>query len=163
MRNTYLILCGFPPTQRPPLLVALWAHAPDGLDGEGEARRILRKFLWRAFLTERYEVNTNSRTFADYRLLASRLKGRDDGVPPIFSDNMYPLPGLDALLLAGWPKKRDRLGRSVLLVSLRRGGLDFADGSRVSRDSLRIREYHHIFPVAMLREKDIENDKIFRA
>ena len=146
-----------------PMLVALWAHAPDGLDSEGEARHILRKFLWRAFLTERYEAATNSRTFADYRLLASRLKGKDDGAPPIFSDKAYPLPGLDDLLLAGWPKKRDRLGRAVLLIFLRRGGLDFADGSPASRDSLRSREYHHIFPVAILQKWGIESGKIFRA
>ena len=111
-----------------PLLVALWAHAPDGLDGEGEARHILRKFLWRAFLTERYELSTNSRTFADYKLLVPLLKGQDDGVPPIFDDDLYPLPKIENLLLAGWPKKRDRLGRAVLLISLRKGGLDFADG-----------------------------------
>ena len=58
-----------------PLLVALWAHAPDGLDGEGEARHILRKFLWRAFLTERYELSTNSRTFADYKQRWTRKTG----------------------------------------------------------------------------------------
>ena len=45
-----------------PLLVALWAHAPEGLDAEGDARAILRKCLWRAFLTERYELSTNSRS-----------------------------------------------------------------------------------------------------
>ena len=146
-----------------PLLVALWAHAPDGLDGEGEARHILRKFLWRAFLTERYELSTNSRTFADYKLLVSLLKGRDDGVPLIFNDDLYPLPKMEDLLLAGWPKKRDRLGRAVLLISLRKGGLDFADGSPASRGSLRSREYHHIFPVRMLEEMEVENDKIFRA
>ena len=146
-----------------PLLAALWAHAPDGLDGEGEARHILRRFLWRAFLTERYEAATNSRTFADYRLLTSRLKGRDDGVPLIFNDDLHPLPGLEDLLLAGWPKKRDRLGRSILLISLRRGGLDFADGSPASRDSLRSREYHHIFPVSMLEGSGIERNKIFRS
>ena len=146
-----------------PLLVALWAHAPDGLDGEGEARHILRKFLWRAFLTERYELSTNSRTFADYKLLASLLENRDDGVPLIFNDGEYPLPELNDLLLAAWPKKRDRLGRAVLLISLRQGGLDFADGSPASRDSLRSREYHHIFPVTILQEADVESDKISRA
>ena len=146
-----------------PLLVALWSHAPDGLDGEGEARHILRKFLWRAFLTERYEVSTNSRIFADYRLLASLLEGRDDGVAPIFNEDSYPLPKLEDIQLAAWPKKRDRLGRAVLLISLRNGGLDFADGSPASRENLRSREYHHIFPIKMLEESGVESDKIFRA
>lgn len=143
-----------------PLLVALWADAPDGLDGEGEARLILRKSLWRAFLTKRYEVATNSRTFADYKPLASRLQGRDDGLPPLFDDKMYPLPGLDDLLSAGWPQNKDRLGRAVLLISLREGGFDFADGSPANRDNLALREYHHIFPKAILEGKGREEDRI---
>ena len=146
-----------------PLLVALWAHAPDGLDGEGEARLVLRKFLWRAFLTDRYERATNSRTFADYKLLVPMLKGRDDGVPPIFKEDVHPLPRLEDLLLAGWPKKKDRLSRSALLISLREGGLDFADGSPAHRDNLNSREYHHIFPVRLLEKMHVSDDKIFRA
>lgn len=137
-----------------PMLVALWAHAPDGLDAEGEARHILRKFMWRAFLTERYEVSTNSRTFADYRLLLPMLTGRDERLPLIFDDKVYPLPAVEDLQLADWPKKRDRLGRAVLLLSLRGGGLDLADGSRATRENLRSREYHHIFPVALFQDKD---------
>ena len=146
-----------------PLLVALWAHAPDGLDAEGEARRILRKFMWRAFLTERYELSTNSRIFADYRLLAVMLEGREQGAPPIFNDEMYPLPQLEDLLSAAWPKKRDRLGRAVLLISLRGGGLDLADGSPATRENLRSREYHHIFPVTILQRAGEDSGKIFRA
>ena len=146
-----------------PLLVALWARAPDGLDGEGKARLLLQKFLWRAFLTDRYEVATNSRTFADYKFLAPRLEGKDVGVPLIFDDERHPLPTSDDLLLAGWPKKRDRLGRAVLLISLQRGGLDFADGSPATRDSLRSREYHHIFPIALLEHAGEEQSRIYRA
>lgn len=146
-----------------PLLVALWAHAPDGLDGEGEARHVLRKFLWRAFLTDRYERSTNSRTFADYKLLVSMLAGRDDGIPPIFKEDLHPLPQPEDLVLAGWPKKRDRLGRSALLISLRKGGLDFADGSPVRRNNLTSREYHHIFPVRILERMQVSDDRISRA
>ena len=35
-------------------LSALWALAPEGLDAEGEARTLLRKYLWRSFFTDRY-------------------------------------------------------------------------------------------------------------
>ncbi|MCE2484068.1 MAG: hypothetical protein J4F42_01040 [Desulfurellaceae bacterium] len=145
------------------MLVALWAHAPDGLDGEGEARLLLRKFLWRAFLTDRYELATNGRIFADYRLLAPRLKGQDAGVPLIFNDERHPLPTAEDLLLAGWPKKRERLARAILLISLRQGGLDFADGSQATRDSLRSREYHHIFPIDLLEDAGEEQGKVYRA
>ena len=146
-----------------PSLVALWAHAPDGLDKEGEARRILRTFLWRAFLTDRYEYATGSRRHVDYRLVRSRLVGNDSGLPPIFDDEQHPLPEVDDLLLAGWPKKRDRLGRAVLLISLRRGGIDLADGSRATRENLQLREYHHLFPVAILQDSGIDSGRIFRA
>lgn len=146
-----------------PLLVALWARAPDGLDGEGKARLLLQKFLWRAFLTDRYELATNGRTFADYKLLAPRLEDKDAGVPLIFNDERHPLPIAEHLLLAGWPKKRERLARAILLISLRQGGLDFADGSPATRDSLRPREYHHIFPIALLERAGEEQSRIYRA
>jgi hypothetical protein len=143
-----------------PVLVALWAHAPDGLDAEGEARRILRKFLWRGFFTSRYERGTNSRTLADYRPLVEILEGRDSGPPPIFNES---LPTVDDLMLASWPKKRDRLARAILLVTLRSGGLDLADGSPACRESLQAREYHHIFPVSILEERGVNSSQIYRA
>jgi hypothetical protein len=146
-----------------PMLVALWANAPDGLDAEGEARSILRKFMWRSFLTERYEFATNSRTFADYKLLIGMLEGQDNGMPPIFNEEIYHLPRFEDLLSAAWPKKRDRLGRAVLLVCLQGGGLDFADGSPATRENLRKREYHHLFPVSILEKCGEGNGKIFRA
>jgi hypothetical protein len=146
-----------------PALVALWAHAPDGLDAEGQARAILRSFMWRAFLTERYEYATNSRRLSDYRLIRSRLAGKDDGLPPIFNEAAHPLPRIEELVLAGWPKKRERLARALLLISLRGGGIDLADGSPATLDNLRLREYHHLFPVAFLEKQGIESGKIFRA
>src|ERR1019366_10295103 len=44
-----------------PVLVALWGLAPDGLDAEGNARTILRKYIWRSFFSSRYEKSTNAR------------------------------------------------------------------------------------------------------
>src|SRR5690606_22072758 len=49
-----------------PVLTALWAGAPQGLDAEGRARTTLRRYLWRAFFSNRYEKSTNSRSLADY-------------------------------------------------------------------------------------------------
>lgn len=146
-----------------PLMVALWADAPDGLDAEGNARQILRQLLWSGFLTERYERSTNSRVLADYRSVSARLKGEDQGLPRVFDRESYPLPTVEELVVAGWPKKRDRLGRACLLLSLRGGGLDFADGSPATRESLKRREYHHIFPVAVLERQQVESGQIHRA
>ena len=145
------------------LLVALWARAPEGLDGEGEARTILRRFLWRAFATDRYERSSNSRSRADYRLLRSRLGGVDDGLPPIFDEESHPLPSAQELKAAGWPGRKDRLGRAIMLVSLAHGGLDFADGGHATYDSILKREYHHLYPRAFLRAQGVNDSLSNRA
>jgi hypothetical protein len=52
-------------------LAALWGISPQGLDAEGEARTTLRKYLWRACFTERYERTSATRALADFRELRS--------------------------------------------------------------------------------------------
>ena len=144
-----------------PVLVALWAIAPKGLDAEGRARTLLRRYLWRAFFTNRYESSTNSRGFADFNDLKSLINGNADASPSIFDEAQYPLPDPAELAAAGWPKKRDRLARAILAIALKQGGVDLADSSPVSRSNLAKREYHHIFPDARLREKGLSEDKIY--
>ena len=51
---------------------------------------------------------------------------------------------------AGWPVRKDRLARALLALSLRSGGLDFAEAAPASRNHLPLREYHHLFPRAYL-------------
>jgi hypothetical protein len=116
-----------------PVLVALWADAPDGLDAEGKARLLLRKYLWRAFFSDRYEKSTNSRSLVDYNELKPLVGRQNTPTPTIFDEQQYPLPEPPELISAGWPKKKDRLGRAILAVALRSGGLDLADGSVVIR------------------------------
>ena len=146
-----------------PLLVALWAHVPDGLDGEGDARLLLRKFLWRSFLTDRYERASNTRALSDYKAISSRIKGEAAEEAVIFDEKAHPLPAIEEMLVAGWPKKKERLARALMLLALREGGHDIADGSPATRDSIRKREYHHLFPVAYLRERGVADADIFRA
>lgn len=146
-----------------PLLVALWSVAPSGLDPEGEARLMLRRFLWRSFLTDRYERASNTRALADYKAAKGMLGGTENESLTLFDDDLHPPPGVEDILLAGWPKKRERLARAVQLVSLKHGGLDLADGSPASRASLRQREYHHLFPVAYLRDQGVPERDTYRA
>ena len=149
-----------------PVLVALWAAAPDRLDAEGHARTVLRKYLWRAFFTNRYERSTSSRTLADYQELLPLVQGADvpDGAQPsVFDGEQHPLPHVEELVTAGWPKKKDRLARAVLALSLRHGGIDLADGASATRENLRKREYHHLFPVARLHERGVSDDEIYRS
>lgn len=146
-----------------PPLVALWGEAPDRLDAEGEARMILRRFLWRACFTERYERASNSRTLADYRELRQLVQGRDAPTPEVFDAEAFPLPDAAVFLDASWPKRKDRLARALLALSLRQGGLDLADGTPARSDNVGQREYHHLFPVAYLELVDVGESEIHRA
>ena len=144
-----------------PVLVALWALAPEGGDGEGRARTTLRKYLWRAFFSNRYERSTNSRALIDFNELKPLVTNTGMSTPSIFDDEQYPLPKLEELITAGWPKKKDRIARAILALALKKGGLDLADASTADRGNLLKREYHHLFPVAHLRELKISNDQIY--
>lgn len=146
-----------------PVLTALWAGAPQGLDSEGRARTILRKYLWRAFFSNRYEKSTNSRALADYLELRALITQADAPQPAIFDNEQYPLPQTDELIAARWPTNKDRLGRAILALALHQGGLDLADGSTVSRANLPKREYHHLFPDAHLNRQDFSDAEIYRS
>lgn len=146
-----------------PVLTALWAGAPQGLDAEGRARTILRKYLWRAFFSNRYEKSTNSRALADYLELRALIAQANAPQPTIFDDAQYPLPQTDELIAARWPTNKDRLGRAILALALHQGGLDLADGSTVSRANLPKREYHHLFPDAHLARQGISDAEIYRS
>lgn len=145
-------------------LIALWAAVPDQPDRRGNARILLRKYLWRAFFTDRYERAAATAALQDYRALRDALAGKADqsGVP-CFNEAQHPLPTVEALVQAGWPKKRDRLARAILLLSLRGGALDLADGQVITRHNLGQREYHHLFPVAYLRDRGVEENDAYRA
>ena len=145
-----------------PVLVALWAEAPEGLDAEGNARSTLRKYLWRAFFTKRYERTTATRSLVDYNELRHYLPDSTASNPSIFRE---PLPEVSELVEAGWPNKKDRLARAILALSLKENGLDLADGGIATHANLSQREYHHLFPVAHLEREypDIPSDKIYTA
>ncbi len=144
-------------------LSALWAIAPEGLDLEGEARTLLRKYLWRSFFTNRYERTSATRSLVDYRQLRAILYGGAENEPILFDDKEHPLPTVEELMMAGWPVRKDRLPRALLALALRSGGLDFADAAPASRDHLPRREYHHLFPRAYLDENGFSAREIDRA
>lgn len=146
-----------------PVLTALWARAPQGLDAEGRARTILRKYLWRAFFSNRYEKSTSARALADYLELRALVANSDAPQPVIFDDAQYPLPHTDEMIAARWPTNKDRLGRAILALALHQGGIDLADGGTVTRANLPRREYHHLFPDAHLRRLEFADAEIYRS
>jgi hypothetical protein len=145
-------------------LIALWARVPTRPDERGNARILLHKYMWRAFFTDRYERAAATAALQDYRALRDVLAGKaDETSVPCFNEAQHPLPPIEALLQAGWPKKRDRLARAILLLSLRGGALDLADGQIATRYHLDRREYHHLFPVTFLRDQGVDETEAFTA
>jgi hypothetical protein len=146
-----------------PVLTALWARAPEALDGAGRARTIMRRYLWRAFFSNRYEKSTNSRAMTDFQELRAQIDNAAAPLPMVLDDSEYPLPRVEELIAARWPTNKDRLGRAILALALREGGLDLADGGTVSRANLPKREYHHLFPDAHLTREGFETAQIYRS
>ena len=135
-----------------PILSALMSDMPV-LDELGKARTLLRSYLWRAFLTRRYEFAAGSKALQDYRGLRDALRGEaDQSAIPIFDEDENPLPTVEEITDARWPRSRDILARGILAVSLRAGAHDLADGTPVSRSSIVSREYHHLFPDSLLTD-----------
>lgn len=136
------------------LTSALWAVPPEfGTDQEAQARKLIRKAVWRASYTDRYLKTATTRAFADFKSLKKLLLNPDsEELPPLFDDNLYPLPTEEDLVKAGWPTRRDRLGRAILASSLRDGGLDFASDEKASAENIGKREYHHIYPRALIED-----------
>ncbi len=146
-----------------PVLTALWAIAPDGLDAEGKWRSTLRTYVWRAAFSNRYEKSTSTRALTDYLEIRDHLVGKPDMTPTIFNLNLHPLPEESELQLAGWPTKKERLARAILALALREGGHDLADGSTVNRNNIKKREYHHLFPDAHLTKLGLSQRDIYRS
>lgn len=144
------------------VIAACFDKIPEDGDALGRAEQLLRAYMWSSFFTSRYEGAAPTRAFQDYKALVELLNRAqfgpaDYGHVPVLRRAEYPLPTRDQLIRAGWPKSADRMARAILSVNLHFGAWDFADGRAVSFDSLRNREYHHVFPDALLQEAGIES------
>jgi hypothetical protein len=58
---------------------------------------------------------------------------------------------------AEWPKRMTIRGRGILAVACRLGAQDFATGERMDMTNINARQYHHVFPNALLEEAEIES------
>lgn len=151
-----------------PIIAALWEHLPTQPDKLGNARHVLRKFLWRAFLTSRYEQSSTTNALQDYRGLRKVLcEGAPEDNVPIFNGESYPLPTKELILQADWPKRKTILGRGLLALQIKCGAEDLADGAKATVATITSkehpREYHHLFPTSTLEDAGIPDEQIFRA
>lgn len=144
------------------VIAACYDKIPEDGDVLGRAEQLLRAYMWSSFFTSRYEGAAATRAFQDYKALVDLLARAQFGpadyeLVPVLRRVDYPLPTAEQLVRVGWPKGADRMARAVLAVNLHFGALDFADGHAVSYESLRRREYHHVFPDALLGEAGIDS------
>ena len=115
--------------------------------------RLVRRYLWAAFLTDRYDRQANDRLKQDYEMLRDLLCSKRDVGPeePILKD--ADPPSLDELQEARWPGGKSRLNRAVLAACSLEGAHDVASNDRLT-DSGAV-DLHHIFPKAILRASEI--------
>lgn len=142
------------------VIAATYELIPDHGDFLAKAERLLRRYLWSAFFTDRYENTAASRAFADFKALKSILKNPDftesDLVSvPVLNRSEFPLADVDSMMAAGWPKAAGIEARAILAVTTYLGAIDFADHQIATYESIQKREYHHVFPDALLAEAGI--------
>lgn len=145
------------------VIAALYSTIPESGDKRGQDELLLKKYLWYAFFTDRYENSAATYAFADFIALKKVIEGSltEAGEPtspediPIFKE--HTLVETEELLTADWPKRASILGRAVLAVTCRLGALDFSTGERLDVSGLEKRHYHHVYPDALLKEAGIES------
>jgi hypothetical protein len=145
-----------------PIIAASLDSIPTEGDALGRGERLLRAYFWSVCFTTRYEGAAATRSFQDYKGLVTLLKGGSFGPDdynkvPVLNRTDYALPNFEQLMRVGWPKGADRMARSVLATTVYFGGWDFADGRPASYESFKAREYHHVFPDALLQEAGINS------
>lgn len=142
------------------VIAAAYELIPDHGDFLAKAEKLLRRYLWSAFFTDRYENTAASRAFADFKAIKALLNnpGFTDSelaTVPALNRTEFPLADVDSLMAAGWPKAAGIEARAILAVSTYLGAIDFADHKPATYDSIQKREYHHVFPDALLSEAGI--------
>ncbi|MGD0651007.1 MAG: DUF262 domain-containing protein [Verrucomicrobiia bacterium] len=145
------------------VIAALYADIPEAGDKRGQDELLLKKYLWHAFFTNRYENSAATHAFSDFNVLrgvirrelkADKTKYTVKDVP-IFAEHALAEP--EELIPVEWPKRATIRGRGIMAVASRLGALDFSTGERLDANNIVHRHYHHVFPDALLREAEVES------
>ena len=136
------------------VLPALHCHIPQEGSKHANAMRIVKKYLWCAFLTDRYDRQANDRLKEDFdRLVDVLRKGKQESIVPVFKSEGPKDPDVR---VAAWPKGRSRLSRSILVACSLDGAKDIASNRSVLQKERF--DHHHIFPKASLKMSEREPD-----
>ena len=151
-----------------PVIAALWEHMPVRPDAHGNALSLIKQYIWRSFLTPRYEQSSATNAFQDFKALRDCLKGTGSVTDiPIFDNARYPAPAKELILNAAWPKNKNIFSRGLLALQMKCGAKDLADGKVATVATITSkqfpREYHHLYPESILRDAGVPGQKIYRA
>ena len=126
----------------------------------GTANQLIAAYLWRSFLTDRYQSQANDRLHVDFQGLRKCLKGikisgsyTPHELPPIFDNKDHPIPttsDLDIKNPLQWIG-RGRLGPAIAAVAMQKTPKDWVLGDKLDANTIRDLEdrrkldRHHIF------------------
>ncbi len=105
------------------VIAAIYSFIPESGDKRGQDELLLKKYLWHAFFTDRYENSAATHAYADFVALRGIINNekKEDGSPykvsdvPIFKDHKFAEE--EELLNAEWPKRTTIRGRAILAVA----------------------------------------------
>lgn len=145
------------------VLPALHQYVPSKGDEKGNAHNLIRQYLWRAFSTDWYEKQANSRLYDDFIALRDAMndksfevKATTEGIEKTVFDSC--LPEWQALKNELWPKGSGIKKRAILAICLRKGAKDIASNEEISDTNIGKREYHHVFPQGLFtKHRDSES------
>ena len=136
------------------VLPALYQHIPKRGQKHARAMRIVKKYLWWAFLSDRYQKQANHRLKEDYDDLSAYIKKeKNEEDIRIFKSTT---PDKETIKTEGWPKSRGILSRGILTACSLGGAKDITSARDLAEsDDI---DFHHIFPVAILKKFEIKPD-----
>lgn len=145
------------------VIAALFAIIPEYGDKKGQDELLLKKYLWHAFFTDRYENSAATHAYYDFAALKRCILGESKKDGNVYSESDVPILSeheiseVEELLSAEWPKRATIRGRAILAVACRLGAIDFSTGEQLNLNNIDNRHYHHIYPDALLKEADVNS------
>ena len=138
-----------------PVSIAVFGIYGATGDQAGRVRNVLKAYLWRSFLSPRYDRNTGSKMFQDFRRIRSHLNTNSDQITEIFEAPDWSLPIAQDIADVKWPTSTNRLAKGILAVINQAGAKDFASGRPLEDGNVLERELHHIFPKRYLSQNGL--------
>ena len=127
-----------------------------------EIEQLLSAYVWRAFVTSRYQAQANDRLLDDFKSLRDYIRSlvawRNSGgskpalVVPAFDQEAHPLPTSALIQRAAWIGGGSRLGRAIAAVCMECSPFDWWSGQRLDPEGVRALESrgqlarHYVFP-----------------